>query len=177
MQVKLFFGSLVFVGVSILTSSANGQVKDAGQNLKQQAIRMGTAFTGADYKTFANYTYPLILRSMGGASKMIEVLNRTTQDMKAKGIIFSQVSFDDPSKIVKSGTELQATISQHTEIKLPQGRMVNTSTLIAVSADNGINWTFIDTSNKDMATLRRALPNLSPSINIPPAQPPVQYGN
>jgi hypothetical protein len=89
----------------------------------------------------------------------------------AIGILLS----DEPSKIVKSGKEMQATVTQHTEIKLPQGRLVSISTLIAVSTDNGINWTFIDTSNKDMVTLRKALPNLSPSITIPPQEPPVRY--
>jgi hypothetical protein len=152
-----------------------GQVKDANANLKQQSSKMGAAFVAGDYKIFANYTYPLILKSMGGAARMIEVLNRTTNDMKAKGISFSNITFDEPSKIVKGSKELQATIAQHTEIKLPQGRLVSTSTLIAVSTDNGVNWTFIDTSNKDMATLRKALPNLSPAITVPPQQPPVRY--
>lgn len=87
---------------------------------------------------------------------------------------FSNITFDEPL-IVKSGNELQATIAQHTEIKLSQGRLVSTSTLIAISTDKGSNWTFIDTSNKEMATLRKALPNLSPTITIPPQQPPVRY--
>lgn len=159
----------------VLFINSYGQVKDASQNLKQQAGKMGSTFVSGDYKTFANYTYPLILKSMGGASRMIEVLNRTTDEMRAKGMSFSNITFDEPSKIVKSGKELQATIAQHTEIKQPQGRIVSTSTLIAISTDNGITWTFIDTSNKDIATLRKALPNLSPSITIPPQQPPVRY--
>lgn len=136
---------------------------------------MGTAFVNSDYKTFANYTYPLVLKSMGGASKMAGVLIKTTNNMRAQGMNFSNITFGEPSKIIKSDKELQATIAQHTEIKLSQGRIVITSTLIAVSTDNGINWTFIDTSNKDMATLRKVLPNLSPAVTIPPQSPPVHY--
>ena len=108
---------------------------------------------------------------------MIEVLKRTTNEMKAKGMSFSSITFDEPSKVVKSGKELQATIIQHTEIRLQNGRLVSTSTLIAISKDEGVNWTFIDTSNKDIATMRKALPNLSPSIVIPPQPPPVRYNN
>jgi hypothetical protein len=165
--------SLLFCITVFAQSSA--QVKEAPQNIKQQAAKMGAAFVSSDYKTFANYTYPLILKSMGGAAKMVAVLTKTTNDMKLQGMSFSNITFDEPSKIVKSGKELQATIAQHTEIKLSQGRLVSTSTLIAISTDNGSNWTFIDTSNKDMATLRKALPNLNPSITIPPQQPPVRY--
>jgi hypothetical protein len=112
---------------------------------------------------------------MGGATKMSAVLTKSTNDMKAQRISFSNITFDEPSKIIKSGKELQATIAQHTEIKLSQGRLVSTSTLIAVSTDNGVNWTFIDTSNKDIVTLRRTLPNLSQGITIPPQQPPLHY--
>lgn len=165
--------SFYFYFFTVFTSYS--QVKEAPQNLKQQATKMGVAFVSGDYTTFANYTYPLILKSMGGAVRMADVLTKTTNDMKLQGMSFSNITFDEPSKIVKSGKELQATIAQHTEIKLAQGRLVSTSTLIAISTDNGSNWTFIDTSNKDMATLRKALPNLSPTITIPPQQPPVRY--
>ncbi len=165
--------SLLFCITVFAQSSA--QVKEAPQNIKQQATKMGLSFISGDYKTFANYTYPLILKSMGGAAKMVAVLTKSTNDMKAKSMSFSNITFDEPSKIVKSGKELQATIAQHTEIKLSQGRLVSTSALIAVSIDNGINWTFIDTSNKDMATLKKAMPNLSNALTIPPPQPPVRY--
>ncbi len=165
--------SLLFTATLFFQSY--GQVKEATPNLKQQVNKMGVAFVSSDYKAFAAYTYPLILKSMGGASKMAAVLTKSTNDMKAQGMSFTNITFDEPSKIVKSGKELQATIAQHTEIKLSQGRLVSTSTLIAVSADNGVSWTFIDTSNKDMATLRKALPNLSTAISVPPQQPPVHY--
>ena len=131
-----------FIGLSFCFCAfalANyAQVQNASQNLKQQANKMGSAFVSSDYKVFANYTYPLILKSMGGATKMAEVLTKTTDNMKAKGMTFSNITFDEPSKIVKSGKELQATIAQHTEIKLSQGRLISTSTLIAISTDNGI---------------------------------------
>ncbi|MBS1747380.1 MAG: hypothetical protein JST21_14525 [Bacteroidetes bacterium] len=138
---------------------------------------MSTAFLASDYTTFAKYTYPKIVEMMGGANNMAEVLTKTTANMKAQGMSFSNITFGEPSAIIKSGNELQCTIPQHIELKLTQGRLVNTSTLIAISTDNGKNWTFVDTSNKDMATLRKALPNLSSAISIPPPQQPVRYNN
>lgn len=135
---------------------------------------MGSAFISGDYKTFCNYTYPSVVKLMGGASNMTELLTKATSDLKAKGMSFCNISFGEPSKILESAKELQATIAQHTEIKLPQGRILSTSTLIAISADNGNNWTFIDTSNKDIAALRKAFPKRSPSISIPPPATPVR---
>jgi len=169
--------SLLLTLILIITIflQSYSQVKESPQNLKQQAINMGLAFLRGDYKTFANYTYPLILKSMGGSAKMDLVLSKSTNDMKAQSMYFTNITFEEPTKIIKSGKELQATIAQHTEIKLSKGRLIVTSTLIAISIDNGINWTFIDTSNKDMVTLRKALPNISPLITIPKQQPPVKY--
>lgn len=145
------------------------------QNLKSQADSMGKAFITGNYKTFAGYTYPVILKAMGGAAKMEETLIKSINDWKGQGMSFKSVHFGEPSSIEKSGKELQATIPQHIEIKLTQGRLVTNSTLIAISTDNGLHWTFVDTSNKDIATLRKVLPNLSPAITISPHTPPLRY--
>ena len=170
---KEYFVLLLF---TIISANSYAQIKDASVNLKMQASKMGASFVSGDYKSFSSYTYPVILKLMGGATNMAAVLAKSTIDMKAQGMIVNNISFDEPSKVIKSGKELQATIAQHTEIRLKQGgRLVSTSTLIAVSTNNGINWTFIDTSNKNITTLRKALPNLSAAITIPAQQPPLRY--
>jgi hypothetical protein len=141
----------------------------------QQANIMEQAFISGDYKIFAHYTYPEIVKMTGGEYKMAEALAKITNDMKIKGMLFNSIVFGEVSKIVKSGNELQCTLPQHTEIKLSAGRAVSTSTLIAISTDRGSNWTFVDTSNKDITTIRKLLPHLSNAIIIPPPQPPVRY--
>ena len=106
---------------------------------------------------------------------MAKILSGTKEDMKEEGMVFSKITYGEPGKIVKSGKELQTTISQSTEIKLKQGRAVSTSTLIAFSSNNGANWTFIDTSHKSMVMLRKSFPNISKDINIPAQEKPVRY--
>jgi len=145
------------------------------ENAQQEANIMGQAFLKEDYQTFARYTYPALLNAMGGERRMAATLMQTVNDMQAKGMSFSSIVVDSPSKIVKCGNELQCTIQQHTTIKLVNGRAVATSTLIAISKDGGKNWLFVDTSNKDVATMRKALPNLSTAIIIPPQQKPAFY--
>jgi hypothetical protein len=144
-------------------------------NVKDQAARMGQALIDRDYKTFIHYTWPGLIKLAGGEGELTEQLNRLMDQMKAKGMVFSGVSFGAVSAMVSSGNELQCTVPQHTEIKLSGGRMVSTSTLIAISTDKGSNWTFVDTSNKDISTIRKLLPHLSSAIVIPPQQPPLRY--
>ena len=143
--------------------------------LQEQANIMGQAFLKRDYQAFAKYTYPAIVKAMGGESRMATVLANSAINMETRGMTFDNITFDSPSKIVKSGNELQCTLQQYTTIKLENGRAIATSTLIAISKDSGKNWLFVDTSNKDEAAMRRALPNLSTFIIIPPQQKPVFY--
>ncbi|NML23678.1 hypothetical protein HHL16_22550 [Pseudoflavitalea sp. G-6-1-2] len=160
-----------------LIASSFAQVKDASKNLKLQAEKMGAALVKGDFKTFSTYNHPTILQMMGGAPKMIELMNKATSNMKTQGMSFNKVSFGEPSKFVKSGKELQTTIPQLIVMKLAKGRLENASTLIAVSSDNGANWVFIDTSNKDLATIQKFIPSISSSLVIPPTKPPVKYDN
>ena len=78
-------------------NQSHGQVRDASQNLEQQATRIGNAFIGGDYKTFASYTYPIIIQSMGGASKMADVLTKITNDMQSKGMSFKNITVGSPT--------------------------------------------------------------------------------
>lgn len=163
---------LLCTGMSFLS---NAQINDTMQIVKAKADKMGEAFMSGDYKTFAKYNNPTMLKLMGGESKMTAALTKSIVDMKAKGITIISITFDEPSKIVKNGKVLQCTIAQHTEVKTTPGRAISTSTLIALSTDNGKNWTFLDTLNKDMPTIKKIIPNLSSDIIIPPPQPPVRY--
>ena len=172
---KFFFVGLV--SGSTLLSSLLAQVSNATENLKTQANRMQSALLKGDYHTFAHYIRPMILGAMGGESKMARELTKSADDMKAKGMHVSRITFDAPSKLVKSGKEWQATMAQHTEIKGPNGRDVSTSTTIAVSEDNGVNWTFVDASDMPMDMIKKMLPNLSSALVIKPMQPAVHYNN
>lgn len=39
--------------------------------------------------------------------------------------------------------------------------------LIAISTDKGANWTFIDTSGKDISTMEKTFPYLSSQLELP----------
>lgn len=166
---KHLFFSIVFCSILF---PANAQKNNAASHLIADASKMKEAFLKEDYNSFTHYTHPAVLQKMGGAPKVVAVMIKTTQDMQKQGLHFSAVNFDEPSPIYTHGNELQATIAQHLEVKVPQGKMIVTSTLIAISIDKGEHWTFIDTSNKDMLTLRKILPNLSDRIIIPPTKKP-----
>jgi hypothetical protein len=143
--------------------------------LKVQAEKMAKAFMSNDFNVFIKYSNPQLVKMIGGSNKMIEVLNKSVVDMKSKEIIFESITFNEPTKVIKSGNELQSTIQQITKVKTPSGGVMRISTLVAISTNNGVNWTFIDISNNDIATIKQLLPNLSNSITIPKQIPDKFY--
>lgn len=170
MKLSIFF----MLSLAVFNFKSYGQINSASK-LKFDANEMGAAFIKGDFDTFVKYTYPLVIKSMGGETKLKEIFENTLKEMQQQKMSFSKITFEEPSEIILSGNESQATIAQHSVINYAKGRLVSTTTLIAISIDSGNNWTFIDTSNKDIILLRKALPNLSHLIYIPQQKPPVKY--
>jgi len=168
---KILFIALFPVLCHLATTA---QEKNAPDNLKHDATEMGAAFLKEDYKTFVHYSHPKIVTMMGGQDKMAGSLSQMIEGMKRKGMAFLNITFGEPSKLIKAGAEWQCTLPQRTEIQMPDGKIRVTSTLIAISSDNGRHWVFVDTSNKDIAAIKKVLPNISSAIVIPPPQPPVR---
>lgn len=158
-------------------SSFNGQtnVEDYSSKIKRQAKKMGKLLLKGNFASFSNYTYPAIVEKMGGKEKMVEILKKGTMKMKSEGTAFLKVSFGEPSKIISIENELQCTMPQSIEMKVPNGKLISNSTLIAISLDNGKKWYFVDTSGKDIQTMKKLLPNLSSELIIPNKSQPIFY--
>ncbi len=169
--------SFTFILSVVLFTFSIAQVKNAISNVKQQANLMGEAFIKGDYKTFVKYNHPNIIKMMGGEAGAAKTIGTMMDKIKKQGYHFDSLYFGEPTEIIKNGTEYQCTILQTIVMTTPQGRYANASTLVAVSRNIGVNWAFIDTSNKDEATIRQVVQNLSNKLVIPPSPGPVRIGD
>ncbi len=162
---------------ALFLTACNGQTKniDYSKTIKEQAELMGQLLIKKDFMSFSKYTYPKIVEMMGGRHKMVEVMEKESKEMLSEGTDFLNVTFGEPSKIITIGTELQCSVPQTIEMKVPNGRLIIKSTLISISIDNGKNWYFIDTSGGDIQTMKKALPNLSEELIIPEKTQPIFY--
>ena len=134
---------------------------------------MAQSLIKADYKTFCHFAYPKLLAMVGGESKMTQMVKESMDKVGSQGIKITEFTYEEPGKAFNVGKVWQSTIVQHTAMTIPNGKVMTTSMLVAFSSDNGQNWTFIDTSNKTDADVRKLVPDLSSSIVIPPTQDPV----
>ena len=170
-MIRLFISFLTFF---LFFTACNGQ-SDYSKVIKEQAETMGQFLLKKDFGSFCKYTYPKIIGMMGGRKKMIETMDKETQKMLSEGTDFISVTLGEPSKITTIGNELQCTVPQTVEMKVPNGRLEAQSTLIAISIDKGKNWYFVDTSGKDIQTMKKILPNLSGELVIPEKTQPIFY--
>ena len=139
----------------------------------QHADSMRQCYIAQDYECFLKYSHPKVLKTMGGLGK---ALQRTREDYKAlqeEGILVEDLKFGVPSKMINTGTELQCIIPQQIEMLMPAGRMTATTTLIAISEDNGKSWYFVDASRFDLPSMQRLLPSLSNELEFPLPQDPI----
>lgn len=114
---------------------------------------------------------------MGGKEKMVEQISKEFKKMNADGFDFLNLTLGNPSEIITLNKELQCTLPQNIEMKVPGGSLVSQSTLIAISNNDGKNWYFIDTSGKDIKTMKSFFPNLSEKLVIPIQDKPTFYEN
>jgi hypothetical protein len=170
------FLKLIFV-LSLFAGACNNTPKTEDnsnykKNIKLQAEKMCQLLLKKDFSSFTKFTYPKVVEMMGGEAKMVEVIENGTLQMESEETSILNATIGEPSNTITYESEIQCTVPQTTEIKVPDGMLITKSTLIAISMDNGKNWYFVDTSGKDIQTMREMLPNLSPELVIPKLEEP-----
>jgi hypothetical protein len=145
--------------------------QDPSAAIKEQAGKCAKALLTGDFETVAVYSHKRVLEILGGKEAMIEILKRGSEGMKSKGVAIEDVTLGEPEKPRKIGEWLVSLVPQKILIKLPEGHIEQESHLLAISEDEGKNWTFVDVNNR--AKLETAFPELAGKIELPERKPPV----
>ena len=139
------FLNLAFVFVFVLAACNKMESSEPltpAKAIITAAEKANKAVIDRDYATFAKYTHPKILEMLGGEQKFKDMTEKSAKQMEADGAKFIAITNGEPGKIITKDGELQSTLPQTIEIKIPQGKVKTKTTLIAVSKDNGKNWVF-----------------------------------
>lgn len=162
----------IFLLVTSVVIAGTSFSQNQNSIIKAQAMDMARALIKKDYPAFIKYMHPQVIQLAGGNDKLIARMDTVNAVAAQYGAEIKRVVIGNPGIIVNHNKEMQVTIPQITEMKTGFGNLVLESTLIAISADKGKSWYFIDTSVYNAENIKQALPNLSPALVIPPAKPP-----
>lgn len=162
---------LALVCLVLGCSKARPEDATIQKSAKAGAEEIQSALVKGDYATVADLTHPRIVEGMGGREKMLEVMTRGLDEMKAGGVEIISVKVLDPAAPVKGGSETYIFVPFDLEMKAPGKRISSRGGLVGVTGDGGKTWKFIDTS-PGRAALKKALPDLPDSLEFPKKEPP-----
>ena len=152
----------------VFGSFANISAHDKEQQvLVSQAKNMASLLIAKNYAAFSEYLYPGIVMLAGSKEKLIAATQNAMDQMAQGGMTITKITFSSPAKILVVGSEWQTTIPQVLEVTYDGKTITSEYSMIAISNNKGKHWYFVDTSGKDLATLRKSLPNLSTELVVP----------
>jgi hypothetical protein len=141
-------------------------------SIYKSADSMMTAFIKHDWKGFALFTHPAMLRVMGGADNIAFMVKQQMQNVPDTVIKSARV--EKVLQVEKVDNELQCLVEQKIVMEMEGNRIVSTSYLIGESLNQGKSWTFFDASDNGKIKPLDVKPNLSPDLKIPPKKQEVQ---
>ncbi|MEW2921223.1 hypothetical protein AB1A65_07125 [Muricauda sp. ANG21] len=143
------------------------------ENLEKQLEEMNECFLQKDMKCYVSYLHPFIVEVMGGKETAVKTFTNKIASHEENGKTFISLEHKEHSEIIEYNGELQCSLTQVSLIELENkgkmirdynGKILYEYTIIAVTADNGENWKFIETTGKE--DMISHVPNISPKLPV-----------
>ena len=166
-----YFLAVAVVALSLCTQPAKADPQT--ERIRKAAEENRAAAATGNYARVVDLTYPKLVEMVGGRDKMIEALRRAAEGLKAAGSAILRIDVDEPKEVVTSGDKQFAIVPMTVTAQLPQGTVRAKSFLVAISADHGDTWRFIDGAGRTKENLAKVLPDFPPQLSLPSSEPPV----
>ena len=164
----------LFIAVFILTlinkTFGQHQVK-----IQESALLCATAYKTNDYTTIIKFTYPKLIEFMGGSDSFISIIKESINDLNKKGIQIDKVGVGKPGEEYQAGNEIHCLVPELLKLKVKGGFLLSQSFLLAVSANKGDSWFFVDIGNLPPERLKELFPDFNSNLIIPAPTKPIMY--
>jgi len=134
--------------------------------LSAEIEKMGKTLFEAKYSEFVDYNHLIMVQSLGGKNKMIEMVQSSMQGLKESGTILKDISLSDIYDIRKEGRNVQVVMTQ--VLLYENNGIENTEIqkMLAVSEDNMNSWKFINITGKTKAEMQTFFPSLNKDLQF-----------
>lgn len=164
-SILVFCFSSYFIYDNFSNKIVSWDAKNLTPVLTTNMEKMGSALRNEQYLEFLKYNHPLMIQSIGGQNKMIELLQNTMSELKRVGTNIESIELDEISEIQQSGkNDIQALTYQN--IKYTGSNQKDRQKVLAVSENGGDNWYFITIQNKTLAEVKKIFPSLNPQFKF-----------
>lgn len=136
--------------------------------LQQQAYQAVQASVMGDYNTVLTYTYPGLVKLVGGPQNMLALLKQQAFPAISQPI---HVLIEQPGPIYPAGKELHALVPYLLTIPQKQKSIRLRGYQLALSANLGRHWYFVPTDQLTEVYIHLLFPNFNPRLKLPQTRP------
>lgn len=160
--------TLLFLALFSAAAFAQEQLSaEAAKRLQTQAEESGRAFLEGNYARLADLTYPRLVELLGGREKLIEIVRKGVEEMRAESFEPLSSVPSAATQVLRIGKQTYAIVPHKFRMRAPDQILVSDTFMIAISDDGGQNWTFLSGSSIDEAKLKILLPDAAGKLNLP----------
>ncbi|MCI0378980.1 MAG: hypothetical protein L0215_15335 [Gemmataceae bacterium] len=145
-------------------STSNSKRTEALARCKEQAEACADAFARQDWQKYIDLAYPALVDHVGGRKKMLLALELTVK--KDAYRVFS-ARVEAPERLIVAGSDLFSIVPLHLEFERNQKKFAGGSFFVAVSSDEGKNWTFLGGTDFEERELRKIVPHFPRGTQLP----------
>jgi len=146
-------------------------------SLAVQAKEVNDAFSRKDFARFMDLTYLKVIEMAGGREQMVAAMNKELKEMESEGVVLLSSTSGAPTQFIHDSGSIYAVLPITLKVKAQEGIFQSEGSMIGISSDGGANWTFIDSSGKDLSELKKLIPGIADKLSLPPPKPPVKISN
>lgn len=154
-------------------AAANQQNTARTASIKEQARKLTRAFMDEDFETLLAGTYPKVIELSGGRAQVLATLKAGVAEGRAQGARVVSYEPGEPDAIKRAGTKLLSVVPVEMKVDFPERTFTQKSFLLAVSADGGKVWKFIDGTQLNQDLLKVLVPGAARVVTLPKPEEPV----
>jgi hypothetical protein len=134
-------------------------------SLQIQADKMISAIISNDFETFADFMYPKLIELLGGRDKFIDFTRNEMGRTETAGVSILDYKVKKPIQVLRLKNQIFAVLPTNIKMKMSDREIFMAGSMVAISDDNGKNWTFIRVETKE--AVRPLIPNVIDKLRIP----------
>ena len=158
---------LLIIPSAIVKAQTFKATKSQTAALKKQAEEMASAMQNQNYNQMLYYTYPQIVKTMGGAEKMSTEFQAASAQMRSRGISLKSVTIGNLSPIIASEGDLYSVVPDVVQVMVNGTLMTRGTSFLAISHDKGLRWYFVDTTPLKGKPLKKLFPTYPDGLVLP----------
>ena len=153
----IFF--IFFFCLSIISQTKEEAIRDAKKTAK--------ATLASDFKTVLDYTYPPILKIMGGKEKALALITSSMKNIEKDGFKFEKADVISASEVVKEQNQYRCYIKNKYVMTINNQKITSEAYLLGIYNDVDKVWNFIEAKELANPSISQILPDFKTALIIP----------